>query len=381
MPFVFVPLIFCFGSFAEQDSTCLIKLEKSNNTQVIEENRKKEERMSTGSKKSNSTVIHYKKNNIFYKMMGSGFLFFEMTGQSVVSFYDHILSFPEMFNRSLRRKNGFFFKINQSYLKWRNPNKSNITIKAATSTSTTNTQDDSTTSSSSFDSNNIYTTTTPTPLDTAFINTTDTTPTIISATSTPSSSSPSPSQSSSSSSKEQHLENELARLRAEFSKIMAAKSTNSTNTTTTTISSTPMPPPPPPPLPPVFKATALNIKKKNINGVAPDVNVNATPTKSMSIGDILRSGNGKVQLKKSDVVRSPGGTPIRDVTNKPSVVSTQDFIAMALKKKFQNVHVNDSPEVKKKKTGVKKTSNDSFFSDSDDDEFVDNKENKFITSY
>eukprot|EP01133_Synstelium_polycarpum_P001148 gene1148-1313_t len=162
--------------------------------------------------------------------------------------------------------------------------------------------------------------------------------------------------------------------------IMAASSSGSSSAGAPppAMNKTPSAPPPPPPMPPMTKSSSVLKINRGNSGTSSAPIVNATPTKQMlSIGDAIR-GSGKVTLKKSDVIRSPGGTPIRDITNQPrSALSTQDFIAIALKKKFQNVNIKqeDSPERR-----PSRHTNDSFFSDSDnDDSFADyaddNKEN------
>ncbi|EFA83619.1 hypothetical protein PPL_02685 [Heterostelium album PN500] len=305
---------------------------------------------------SNRKIVHYRDNNISTRIMEYGFLFFEFAGHTLLSFSDLVVTLPES---SLR-----------------------ITSSTTTKTHYTISVDSSITSTSNSNSNttnNNITTSTPTPYtnniistpSSVLLNKSDNQSSTTSILSTGQFTTPTTTtQPAQSNEKVKNLECELSRLREEIARIMANNS-NAAATNVQPVMAAGGPPPPPPPVPPVFKPANLALKKLKSNGTESPAPMTPTKQSSMSIGDILRSGQ-KVTLKKSDVVRSPGGTPVRDVTNQQPI-STQDFIANALKKKFSNIRVDDSPEVKRPKSSLKKTNDDSFFSDSDND--FDDQEN------
>eukprot|EP01132_Coremiostelium_polycephalum_P006161 gene6161-7674_t len=212
---------------------------------------------------------------------------FEMAGQSIYTFYDLFITLPEYVQIQIKKKNGPFQKLKRSLQSSSSLQSNNGQIKIK-STSIYNQQQQSQTN---FKDEEAY---------------------------------------------------QLSMLRNEIAKLMSGPTSNSNNKPLPVSSG---PPPPPPPPPPIFKSSNA-VLKKSISGTPSTTTTTSTPsnistpTKSLTIADILKSGQ-KVQLKKSDVVRSPGGTPMREPTKTQQ--STQDMIANALKKKFKNTYY-DSPE-------------------------------------
>lgn len=67
--------------------------------------------------------------------------------------------------------------------------------------------------------------------------------------------------------------------------------------------------------------------------------------RTMSLAEVLK-GASSANLRKTEIVRSPGGTPI-DTPNRPKPATSQnsqDFIAMALKKKFGSMSRLETPD-------------------------------------
>ncbi|KYQ93749.1 hypothetical protein DLAC_05139 [Tieghemostelium lacteum] len=305
---------------------------------------------------------------------------FELTGESMVGFYDFVIEFPELINREAKKKDGMLQQLinlvrknvlSQKQLQ-SSQNNFVVTSKCISDLNSNETCINIDHQQNSISNNNNNNTTfiisdcnTSSPLLPSSI----TTPSI---TTIPHINTVQPQQQTTNNS----LEDELTRLREQIAKIMQSSATAPqncnipTNNNNTPITSNLPPPPPPPPLPPKFvpKEIKLNIKRgsNSSNNSSNSTPETSTPKKSMSIQDILKNGAKGITLKKSDVNRSPGGTPIRDITNKQT--SHQDFIATALKNKFRNTYA--SPEKPKVKTNLKKKQQsieDSLFSDSDDE--------------
>jgi hypothetical protein len=115
--------------------------------------------------------------------------------------------------------------------------------------------------------------------------------------------------------------------------------------------SQPIPLPPPPP--PVFKPTTTTKSSKlqpSMNDSVPQPTFRVSGTMSsidqpiadssfpsgFTVEEIVKRGQ---TLKRSNISRTPGGTPIRtDLQESTTIVTTQDMIAQALKKKFSVVH-------------------------------------------
>ncbi|GAM22194.1 hypothetical protein SAMD00019534_053690 [Acytostelium subglobosum LB1] len=318
-------------------------------------------------------IIHYNNDNIVSNMMELGFTFFELTGYSLITFYDVVVAFPDQFNRYIRRRNGIFQRISMSLRRsWSTPKLSNSS-KYYNSSST---------STGSIINDTAYSFNIPVSSSTPSIPTTTatSTPTVVLSppTSTSTTTTTTTTVGAPGTEKVKNLENELSRLREEIARIMSTTNSGMAPAAAAAPGKA-CPPPPPPPLPPMYKPTNFKMQKTAEGVIRSSQMPAGTPTKqALSIGDLLRSGQ-KVTLKKSDIIRSPGGTPVRDITNQQkSVLSTQDFIAVALKNKFKNVVHQESPERRPStKSATKKGNDDSFFSDSDNEfDAFDDKENR-----
>jgi len=131
-----------------------------------------------------------------------------------------------------------------------------------------------------------------------------------------------------------------------------------------------MPPPPPPP----FNNTGGTIHSYALRKRKEALNVNANfvvakravqRSTSISLADII---NRSSSLRKVEIQRSPGGTPMRlpSVSNYP--LNSQELITQALKKKFQQVqHAAMSPEVSPA-SKLNSSCDDSFWNDESDKE-------------
>lgn len=129
------------------------------------------------------------------------------------------------------------------------------------------------------------------------------------------------------------------------------------STLTTSISapsmsaSTPVPPPPPPPA-----ADSTPKLYRSASSVEPNTNTPGTPKKemprAMSLADVLK-GASSANLRKTDMSRSPGGTPLETPTKATNRMSDpQDFIAQALRKKFASINKYNTPETTSKRKTV-----------------------------
>lgn len=180
----------------------------------------------------------------------------------------------------------------------------------------------------------------------------------------------------------QKLESELTKLREEIAKLMSnpkgaqqggvsgtvsfpsqpyvPQSFVPSHTVSSPSASTPSvlaPPPPPPPLPtpdelnstPKLYRSASSITATNTNTDTPK---KETMPRTMSLADVLK-GASAANLRKTDLSRSPGGTPtdgsksLQKPMNDP-----QDFIAQALKKKFASINRYNTPETTQKRKQV-----------------------------
>eukprot|EP01112_Ceratiomyxa_fruticulosa_P010310 TRINITY_DN271_c0_g1_i1.p1 TRINITY_DN271_c0_g1~~TRINITY_DN271_c0_g1_i1.p1 ORF type:complete len:359 (+),score=93.58 TRINITY_DN271_c0_g1_i1:244-1320(+) len=181
------------------------------------------------------------------------------------------------------------------------------------------------------------------------------------------------------------LEDELSKLRSEINRIMGqpaslAKAAPSGGVGTVQFSSqtpTPatfLPPPPPPLLPNPLLSTPipppLDLPVSPEKPIAPKIKERvltkreiAPKHENMSLAEIL-NGASTANLRKTECPRSPGGTPMVATTKRTtSALDHQDMIAMALKKKFQNVRRMSSP---KGKGDFSDSSFDNSFSDFED---------------
>ncbi len=119
----------------------------------------------------------------------------------------------------------------------------------------------------------------------------------------------------------------------------------------------PVPPPPPPPI-----SIEFNNNNGNLTGgiaLVPSFRVSSTmsssdqPVSSSSsshaVGaikaeEIIQRGR---TLRKSNMVRTPGGTPIRsDIKDNKPAVTAQDMIAQALQKRFKSANQHASSPLK-----------------------------------
>eukprot|EP01027_Heterolobosea_sp_BB2_P008778 GEZU01013033.1.p1 GENE.GEZU01013033.1~~GEZU01013033.1.p1 ORF type:complete len:410 (-),score=136.31 GEZU01013033.1:194-1423(-) len=102
-------------------------------------------------------------------------------------------------------------------------------------------------------------------------------------------------------------------------------------------------PPPPPPPPPSFNAPPPRLvftKKSTSETAAAEKPKPQPPNPAMSLADIFKGGAKNIKLKKSTVERSPGGTPLtRSRTSNPE----NNELFAAIRKKFKSL---DSPESK-----------------------------------
>ncbi|KAF2075655.1 hypothetical protein CYY_003028 [Polysphondylium violaceum] len=330
----------------------------------------------TGSNRPMTT--YYSSESLGIQLLKITFQIFELAGQSTKTTYSRLFyDLPEYLQREIKSKNGFYRKLINIIFPSTSANSNSIYIKSVSLqqqqqqqepvtidtplNSTFVTSPISTASSSSSPMYNVSSTTST--------STSTSSPSLNNTTININTAGGAPVQSQE---KINSLESELTRLREEFAKIMAAKNAanSSTASTTTPPPSSSVPPPPPPP-PPLAQTKKLEIKK-SINNSA-NTNNNSTPMKQpiLSMNDILKGGKS---LKRSDVVRSPGGTPLKDTTTSSNpVVSHQDFIANALKKKFQNTY--SSPD---HKSAANHDDDDSFSFDSDDDTSKTPKKSLFV---
>jgi len=105
----------------------------------------------------------------------------------------------------------------------------------------------------------------------------------------------------------------------------------------------PLPPPPPQISPPSSPSKIEFIPPPTLhmsNGMYMSRRAVDTSGEPFSLADIVRKGTS---LKKVNVERSPGGTPIRPIDRTTNPITSQDMIALALKKKFTNISPQ-SPE-------------------------------------
>ncbi|XP_057313127.1 mitochondrial fission regulator 1-like isoform X2 [Hydractinia symbiolongicarpus] len=146
-----------------------------------------------------------------------------------------------------------------------------------------------------------------------------------------------------------HLEDELAKLRAQIAMIVSTQGGASTTTGPTQptpvavvppTAVAPPPPPPPPPLPPPQTLAATPNTQKLVK------RKKSEEEKQYPVMDDLLKGLSTVKLKTVDISRSPGGTPLkRNVQPRADSTNPADIIARALREKFQKSRLcYDSPE-------------------------------------
>lgn len=132
--------------------------------------------------------------------------------------------------------------------------------------------------------------------------------------------------------KYRQLELELAALRAQMQAILAG-TTPAINVPPSAPKVAAPPPPPPPPPPPRNTEIRVPLPLSRTKRALSTLNEGTVSSPCL----ILQPQNlDKGRLRRSEVQRSPGGTPVRVVDeNSKAPQSTADFIASALKRKFQ----------------------------------------------
>lgn len=114
------------------------------------------------------------------------------------------------------------------------------------------------------------------------------------------------------------------------------------------LSSSVPPPPPPPPMSDAPGTPKLTRSASHVESSTPRKEIPRT----MSLADVLK-GASAANLRKTEVSRSPGGTPQDGTTSKNSRMNDpQDFIAQALRKKFASINRYNTPETTQKRKQV-----------------------------